>query len=78
MASRVTSFVVGAVAIVLLAATGWCGAEVAKHLYDDHVLIDAARDADVQRLRQAAAELQKLQQQQQGQAAPAAPTAPPK
>lgn len=56
------------VAIVLLGACGFCASAVGKHLYDDHLLIDAARQADQQRVIQAAEQVKQYQQQQ---AAPA-------
>lgn len=61
------------VGIVLLGACGFVGASVGSHLYADHQLIDQAREANVQQLRQAAEQVKQYQQQQAGQAAPASP-----
>lgn len=59
------------VGLLLTGACGFVGMSVASHVYADHLMIDQAREAQAQQLRQAAEQVQKFQQQQQ-QAAPAA------
>lgn len=72
MTANIVRGLAAAVAIVLLGGAGFCGASIGQHLYEDHLLIDAARAADQQRVVQAAEQVKQFQDQQKQQA-PAAP-----
>lgn len=67
---QAVAWVAVAVGLVLMGACGFVGMSVASHVYADHLLIDQAREANVQQLRQAAEQVQKYQQQQAPAAAP--------